>query len=186
MSLLSPLSHRDWRRHAPVWLALAACLYLTSLAACAQNVSEDALKAVLFYKLPLFVYRADKSPRVEICTVGSTPLDQAAEKLPDTLLDGRRVKFRAISGAADADECEFIFIGRAESGRLDGLLRRLSGKRLVTVSDLEGFARAGGMVEFAVKPDGSGIQLLINRKAAQRQGIEFNAQLLRLAKIIEP
>jgi ABC-type uncharacterized transport system substrate-binding protein len=30
------------------------------------------------------------------------------------------------------------------------------------------------------------VLILINRKAAQRQGIEFNAQLLRLAKIIEP
>jgi ABC-type uncharacterized transport system substrate-binding protein len=42
------------------------------------------------------------------------------------------------------------------------------------------------MVEFALRGDGSGIQILINRKAAQKQGIEFNAQLLRLAKIVEP
>jgi len=41
------------------------------------------------------------------------------------------------------------------------------------------------MIEFAPNLDG-GVQILINRKAARRQGIDFNAQLLRLARIVEP
>jgi len=41
------------------------------------------------------------------------------------------------------------------------------------------------MVELSLRSDSSRIQILINRKAAQKQGIEFNAQLLRLAKIVE-
>jgi hypothetical protein len=151
-------------------------------------VSEQALKAVLFYKLPMFVYHAgiDKRAQIGICTLGEAPLGNAVEKLPATLADGRRVEFKAVPGAADASECEFVYIGRSEDGRLDSLLRRLNGRRLVTVSDIDGFALAGGMVEFSLRSDGSGIQILINRKAAQRQGIEFNAQLLRLARIIEP
>jgi hypothetical protein len=66
------------------------------------------------------------------------------------------------------------------------LLRRIQGRRLVTVSDIEGFAQSGGIVEFSLRSDGSGVLILINRKAAQKQGIEFNAQLLRLARIVEP
>lgn len=153
--------------------------------AAAQGVTEQVLKTALFFKLPLFVYRSDKSPRVVVCTIGETPLDSTGEKLPEALLDGRRVELRAISGAVDAEDCEFVFIGRSEAGRLDSLLRRLAARKLVTVSDLDGFSRAGGMVEFTLRPDRSGIQVLINRKAALRQGIEFSAQLLRLAKIIE-
>ncbi len=151
-------------------------------------VSEQALKAVLFYKLPLFVYRpgSDKQAQIGICTVGEAPLGNAVEKLPTLLADGRRVEFRAIQGAVDLGECEFLFIGRSEAGRLDSLIRRLQGRRLVTVSDIEGFAEAGGMVEFSLRRDRSGVLILINRKAAQKQGIEFNAQLLRLAKIVEP
>jgi hypothetical protein len=30
------------------------------------------------------------------------------------------------------------------------------------------------------------VSILINRKAARLQNIEFNAQLLRLAKVVEP
>jgi hypothetical protein len=153
-------------------------------------VSEQALKAVLFYKLPLFVYTgtnaADKRKQINICTLGDSPLGSAVEKLPRTLADGRRVDLRTLSGNADSSECEFLFIGRSESDNLDTLLRRMQGRRLVTVSDIEGFAQAGGIVEFSLRSDGSGVLILINRKAAQKQGIEFNAQLLRLARIVEP
>jgi hypothetical protein len=85
----------------------------------------------------------------------------------------------------NANECEFIFIGRSETANWTATCA-MSSRRLVTVSDIEGFASAGGMVEFTLARDGSGIQILINRKAAQKEGIEFNAQLLRLAKIVEP
>jgi hypothetical protein len=151
-------------------------------------VSEQALKAVLFYKLPLFVYSAggDRRSQIGICALGDAPLGNAADKLPDTLADGRRVNFLALSGMAAFGDCEFVFIGRSEAGRLDALLRTLSGRRVVTVSDIDGFARAGGMVEFSLRRDGSGVLILINRKAALKQGIEFNAQLLRLSRIIEP
>ena len=68
-----------------------------------------------------------------------------------------------------------------------GLLRQLGRAQVVTVSDIDGFARAGGMVELAVNPEGGNLlNILINRKAAQAQNIQFNAQLLRLARVVEP
>jgi hypothetical protein len=175
----------------PILRALMiAPLMCLALHAQAENpaVSEQALKAVLFYKLPLFVYSGagDKRYPINICTLGEAPLGDAASKLPSTLADGRRVELRTLSTTTDVDDCQYVFIGRSEGVRLDSLLRRLSGRRVVTVSDIEGFAMAGGMVEFSLRGDASGLLILINRKAAQKQGIEFNAQLLRLAKIVEP
>ena len=163
-------------------------LLLAVAAARAESaVSEQALKAVLLYKLPLFVYSAgsDKRSHTSICTLGDAPLGNAADRLPETLADGRRVNFQAIPGTGAIGDCEFVFIGRSEATRLDFLLRNLNGRRIVTISDIDGFARAGGMVEFSLRRDGSGVLILINRKAAQRQGIEFNAQLLRLSRIVE-
>ena len=176
-------------------LLLAPLLFASTLTQ-AQNpaVSEQALKAVLFYKLPLFVYAnasanssaSDKRKPINICTLGDSPLGNAVEKLPRTLADGRRVDLRTLAANADSSECEFLFIGRSEADNIDTLLRRIQGRRLVTVSDIEGFAQSGGIVEFSLRSDGSGVLILINRKAAQKQGIEFNAQLLRLARIVEP
>ena len=153
-------------------------------------VSEQALKAVLFYKLPLFVYAnasaTEKRNPINICTLGDSPLGNAVEKLPRMLADGRRVDLRILASNADSSECQFLFIGRSEADNLESQLRRVQGQRLVTVSDIEGFAQAGGMVEFGLRANDAGVLILINRKAAQKQGIGFNAQLLRLARIVDP
>jgi hypothetical protein len=169
-------------------LLLVALLLPQSASAQSAAVSEQALKAVLFYKLPLFAYTGSSARRsgVNICTLGDAPFGSAAEKLPATLADGRRVEFKALPSQAEIADCDFVFIGRSEAARIDALLERLQGRRVVTVSDIAGFAQAGGMVEFSLRSTGTGIQILINRKAAQRQGVEFNAQLLRLARIVEP
>lgn len=169
---------------------LLILLFLGTASAMAQSpaVSEQALKAVLFYKLPLFAYTGSSEKRytVNICTLGESPLGNAVDKLPASLADGRRVEFKEWSSQGEISDCEFVFIGRSEAARLDTLLHRLQGRRMVTVSDITGFAQAGGMVEFGLRGEGAGVQILINRRAAQKQGIEFNAQLLRLARIVEP
>jgi hypothetical protein len=56
-------------------------------------------------------------------------------------------------------------------------------RRVVTVSDIPGFARQGGMIELPV--EGERVAILINRRNAQKQGFEFNTQLLRLARGVE-
>lgn len=153
-----------------------------------SSVSEYALKSTLLFKLPQFVYRGSpvSGHTLSICLLGSNPFGGAPEKLAQALIDGRQVRYQRISSAVDAGECEFIFISRSESANLDSVLRRLSSYPAVTVSDIEGFARAGGMVEFALGVEGAAVSIHINRKAASRQGVEFNAQLLRLAKVIDP
>lgn len=150
-------------------------------------VPEYALKAALFFKLPPFVYRpgADRDAPIGMCLLGRNPFGNALEKLAQVPVDGRPVQLRRMAGGADAAGCEFVFISRSEADDLDRLLHQLAGKAVVTVSDIDGFARAGGMVEFALGDEGA-IAILINRAAAQRLGFEFNAQLLRLARVVSP
>lgn len=154
----------------------------------AQPVSEYALKSALLFKLPQFVYRQemDRSVPLSICVLGSNPFGNTLERLAQNAIDGRAVRTFRLDGPRDASACDFVFISRSETNGLDGILRRIATYPVVTVSDIEGFARSGGMVELALGSDGSAISILINRRAAQKQGIEFNAQLLRLAKVVEP
>lgn len=151
-------------------------------------VSEYAVKSALLFRLPQFVYRPEQArdPTLDVCLLGSNPFGGALEKLAQTPIDGRPVRILKLGNAADAGGCDFVFITRSETSNLENLLRRLGSYPAVTVSDIEGFARAGGMVEFALGGDGAAISILINRKAAQKLNIEFNAQLLRLAKVVEP
>lgn len=151
-------------------------------------VSEQTLKAVLFFKLPMFVYHGDEGGKptvLRFCVLGASLLDSALKSLAEQGDAEAPVEFRNVADANSAKACDFLFIGRSESTPLSSTLQALDAAQVVTVSDIEGFARSGGMVELALRPDGSGLQILINRRAGRDAGIEFNAQLLRLAEIVE-
>ncbi len=177
------------KRSALIWLPLAWAA-LHPLPGCAQiaPVSEYALKSALFFKLPQFVYRADESRDrpLAVCLLGGAPFVAPFEKLAQTAIDGRAVAYTKLVSVNDVNRCDFVFIAQAEAGPLDSLLKRLAASPVVSVSDVPGFARAGGMVELSMGVPGAPVGILINRKAAKAQNIEFNAQLLRLAKVVEP
>lgn len=171
------------------WLPLV-CAALPHLSGWAQSapVSEHALKSALFFKLPQFVYRADevRDRPLAVCLLGGAAFASPFEKLAQASIDGRPVVFTRLASVNDAVRCDFVFIAQAESGPVDLLVKRLAAMPVVSVSDVPGFAKAGGMVELAMGVQGSPVSILINRKAARMQNIEFNAQLLRLAKVVEP
>jgi len=77
-----------------------------------------------------------------------------------------------------------IFIPRSEAANLASWLERAAARQMVTVSDIPGFARSGGMIELPL--EGERVGIVINRRSAQKRGFEFNAQLLRLARVVEP
>ncbi|KXB31626.1 hypothetical protein AT959_04480 [Dechloromonas denitrificans] len=161
------------------WLGLGLPL---SAAAQAQAISEYGMKAVLFYRLSQFVYwpSDEKTPApLILCVVGKNPFGASIAQLNQGV-SGIEVRI----APSDPHACHLLFISRSESGNLDSWLSRTEGRRLVTVSDIAGFARAGGMIELPV--EGERVGIVINRKTAQRKGFEFNAQLLRLARVIEP
>lgn len=172
------------------WPLLALLALLTWRVGHAQPMAatEYALKSALLFKLPHFVYRTDidRHAPLHLCLLGSNPFGGALDKLAQTPIDGRAVRLRRLETAKEAIDCEFIFISRSETSQLDAVLKRIGSYPVVTVSDIDGFARAGGMVEFSLGAEGSAISILINRQPGQKLGIEFNAQLLRLAKVVEP
>lgn len=162
---------------AAFWLALA----LPAMAL-AEEATEYTLKAVLYYRLSQFVYwPADKpAPKpMNLCVVGKNPFGNALAQLDQS---SGNAEIQLAPG--DIAACQMIFIPRSESANLASWLERAATRQLVTVSDIPGFARAGGMIELPL--EGERVGIVINRRSAQKRGFEFNAQLLRLARVIEP
>ncbi len=151
-----------------------------------HTISAMALKAVLLYKLPRFIYWPAEISDLEICVFQDPDLTKALEKLARRSLDRRSIRIRPLTDLDDIKACQLIFIPRERDISLEELLKKLTRSRAVTVSDIEGFARAGGIVEFAPKPNGKGMRILINLSAAKQKQIRFNAQLLRLATLLNP
>ena len=162
-----------------LWLCLGISL---PVMAQSRDVSEYGMKAVLFYRLSQFVYwpAGDKAPSpLILCVVGKNPFGTSINQLSQ---NGAAIEVRL--GPTDPAACHLLFISHSEAGNLESWLSRTEGKQIVTVSDIPGFARAGGMIELPL--EGDRVSIVINRRTAQKKGFEFNAQLLRLARIVEP
>lgn len=54
---------------------------------------------------------------------------------------------------------------------------------ILTISDAQGFAQQGGMIELERRP--SRIGLIVNLKVAQQAGFQMSSKLLRLATIVD-
>jgi len=183
--VISPTLRRGW------WLGALLALAVSGVGPNARAdqaaISEYRLKAVLFFKLPQFVYWPDNSSarnNLVYCVLGNNPFGKTLERLAWEQVDGRATEIVNLAAVGDGIACDFVFISRSESASVEAIIRKFSGKRVATVSDIPDFAKAGGMVELTVSGERVGVTL--NRKAAQKQGLEFNAQLLRLAKVVEP
>lgn len=169
--------------HRPLRLCLALLgLALPLAAAATDEVTEYGMKAVLFYRLPQFIYwpAGETEPKPQIlCVVGRNPFGAALSQLKQA---GDNIELRL--APSDPTLCHLLFISRSESGNVDSWLSRAEGRPILTVSDIPGFARSGGMVELPL--EGERVGIVINRRSATKKGFDFNAQLLRLARVINP
>ena len=76
-----------------------------------------------------------------------------------------------------------VFISRSEKNDLERIFVRLKNCNVLTISDMENFARKGGVVHLF--PAGNKIRFAINVDAAERNGLQVSSKLLKLAKIVK-
>ncbi|MDX8406311.1 MAG: YfiR family protein [Mariprofundus sp.] len=74
-----------------------------------------------------------------------------------------------------------LFIGKEERD-YQQLLAQLKGKPVLTISDIQGFAARGGMIE--IRYQDTKLTFIVNLQAVERAGLYISAQLLQLGEII--
>jgi hypothetical protein len=159
-------------------LTLAHALY-------AAAVSEHELKAALTYKLAKFVtWPAERElkPTFELCVLGAHPFGSALDGIDELTIKDRPIVVRAIE-ALDPAACDLLFIAESESESLPELLASLADSPVLTVSDMERFAKRGGIVELQSRDNRVGFE--INVAAYRRAGLVVSSQLLQLATVLD-
>ena len=150
--------------------------------------SEASVKSAFLYK---FTHLAKWPPEamgsegapLAMCVVGRDSLAEVLEHV----VRGRRsydrpLVVRRLEGVDGLAGCHLLFIGWSKAAKIDRILGRLARQPTLTVGDVEGFARRGGMINLTKK--GNRIRFEINRRAAERAGIQLSSQLLKLANLI--
>lgn len=170
-----------------VWLGLALLLSVIGCPAAGAepSVDEDQVKAAFLYNAPKFVDwppEALSSSSFIIGVLGDDPFGPWLDQLAGRTVKGKKVVVRRITSLDLAAECQLLFIAASEQRRLPTVLGRLRKMPLLTVSDIDGFAFAGGMLELSMERNR--LAFIVNNRQAKRQGLKISSQMLKLAREI--
>lgn len=178
---------------APGWPGAwlwSLCVVLLCLAgapaAVATPSAEYQIKAAYLLNFARYVEwpaaRLPPAQALRVCVLGRDPFAGALSALEGRQVNGREVRVRQLEGADQAGDCHVVFIADSEERRLAAMLRMLASRGLLLVSDIDGFAEAGGSIGL-VTEDGR-VRFDINQASLQRDGLRASAQLLRLARSV--
>lgn len=99
-------------------------------------------------------------------------------------IEGHPLVVHRFNSLDQVDGCQILFIDRSETSQLDQILRTLGHRSILTVSEINGAAQRGVMVEFVT--ENNRIRLKIDVDAARAAGLPISSKLLRLADIVSP
>jgi hypothetical protein len=112
--------------------------------------------------------------------------DPFGSTLTDTLqgkiIGDRPLAVRRLKDKSEARTCQIVFVSSSESAHLADIVETLRGENVLLVGETNGFATAGGTIEFTLENDR--VRFAINADAANRSGLKFSSKLLALAQIV--
>jgi len=88
-------------------------------------------------------------------------------------------KFKNFASATEATNCHILFISSSEKDNLAKIVGSLQNASILTVSDTDGFIKAGGMINFTF--EGPKIRFEISDEAAKKAGLQVSSKLLSLS-----
>ena len=97
-------------------------------------------------------------------------------------VQGRSLVVRKESFSDDASHCHVLFVSASQRPHIAQILAGLQAASVLTVSDIDGFADAGGIVQIAT--DGNLARFVVNLDAAKQSNLRLSAKLLALAHVI--
>ena len=179
--------------------AIAICLGLPALgppgawlgalpaAAAAETSREYLIKAAFLYNFAKFTEWPagsflDSDAPLDVCVFGEDPFGGALESIAGKTIRGRRVAVHRVASIEAGAACHLLFISASEATRLAGILEALRGRPVLTIAEMPGFARSGGIINLKTNPDDR-IRFEINASIAKRAGLRLSSKLLNLAEI---
>ncbi len=187
MALLSTMP-RPPSRWPARGLLTVALLLVAAAGGHAETSPEYQVKAVFLFNFAQFVdwppeaLGGPEAPLV-IGILGEDPFGPA---LDDTVrnetVKSRKLVVQRFQRVEDIGSCHILFISRSESRHIEQIVTALSGRSILTVSDLTGSALQGVMIRFLTEKNK--IRLRVNLDATKAAHLVLSSKLLRPAEIV--
>jgi hypothetical protein len=133
-----------------------------------------------FVQWPAAAFPQSQSP-LTLCVIGQDEFGAALDTIDHKVAQQRELQVRRRVRLEDVKSCHILLVAQSERARLASILRAVSGASVLTVSDIDRFAEAGGMIGFYDLDNK--LQFAINPEQARSSLLQINSQLLKLSKI---
>ena len=186
--LVQPYQSSAWTARSTRWLGwILGLWFLADLAtpAPAQVAEEYQVKALFLYNFAKFVDWPPNMRADPICIgiLGDDPFGDALDQtVKGKTVNGRNFVVKRLQRQEDGEGCHIVFISASEKKKVRAILNGLGRCNVLTVGDVEGFAAAGGVINFEIVD--SKVRFEVNIDAAERAGLKLSSKLLNLAKIV--
>jgi hypothetical protein len=176
-----------WRRRA---CAAAALFLLCALTARAQDVTEPSLKAAFIYNFAKFTEWPQgvlpPTGSFNACVLGDGPVgDALARTVKNRLLAGRAISVSRVQPDGPLRSCHLLYVAGVTPPQAAAIVAGVQGAPVLTISDLDNFARSGGIAYVFV--ENGKMRFDLNLDLARRSGLQLSSKLLSLAAhVIDP
>lgn len=150
-----------------------------------EQHSEYEVKAAFLFNFAKFVewpasaFATTNSPIV-IGILGKNVFGEHLEKtIHDRKVNNRSFQFRTFQSVSEATNCHILFISASEKSDYPNIVSALHNASVLTVSEADGFLKAGGMINFLLEENN--IRFQISDEAAKKARLKISSKLLSLA-----
>jgi hypothetical protein len=172
-----------------ILLALASGGFFRAVAADqSDQPSEYEVKAAFLFNFTKFVEWPesafeDSHSAIVIGIIGEDPFGDSLTRI----VAGQKAQGRAIAivryrRGDDLRHCHVLFISASERPSTARILAGLQDAGVLTVSDIDGFAEAGGIMQFVMRENR--VRFVVNLGAATQSKLRVSAKLLALAQVV--
>lgn len=169
-----------------VGLALLVAAAFLSPAYGQDNIRlvEQEIKAGLLYNFLKYTqWPAEHANReAVVCLIGGDPFGGRLQPLAGRTVNQHNIEIRNLANTQEIDACSLLYVHANLKPNWPQLQKALAGKDVLTVSDFDGFAQSGGMIEFTKNDNRIGVK--INVDAVTAAHLTVQSRLLRLASTV--
>jgi uncharacterized protein DUF4154 len=169
------------RRAGAVMAAIALC---SAAIGRAQDVTEPSLKAAFIYNFAKFTewpQDALSGPLpFNACVLGDEPTSDALERsVKGRQLGGRSITVQRVAPDGPLKSCHLLYVSNLKSAQIASVVEAVRGAPVLTISDIDDFARLGGIAHVFI--ENGKMRFDLNLELAKRVRLQLSSKLLVLA-----
>lgn len=148
-------------------------------------LSENKIKAGLVYNFLKYTQWPSADPTstsITVCILDEDPFDGLLGPISGRTVNHRTIAVNNMEEWNATSLCHMLIIHADRRNDWPELRKKLSNRDILTVSDFNGFAEQGGMIEFSKENDR--VHVEVNLEAVTKAELQIDNSLLNLTTII--